>query len=200
MGLKQWVGNYMTVDVALFQNDYEGLVEGRADLAAGSGAAPVATFRNLFKARVRGIEVEQQASLAHGLRGRLTYTLLEAVEFLGADEVLPPYCHADLVPGEEAPLPYRPRHLFNLEVTATRGFGRLGANFQYMSRFDRVSGLFPECGRDHLPVYLVDVFWARRVGGEVNLRVDNLLQYHYVLTERKIRALRQVSLALSGEI
>lgn len=199
VGVNQWVGNYMTVDVALFHNDYEGLVEGRADLAADTGATPVATFRNLSKARVRGVEIEQQAALPYGLKERLAYTYLDAVEFLGADEVLPPYCHANLVPGEEAPLPYRPRHLLNLALTATRGLSRIGTNFQYISRFERVSGLFSECGRDHLPVYLVDAFFARRVGQlELNLRVDNLLQYHYVLTERKIRPPRQVTLAVSG--
>jgi hypothetical protein len=35
---------------------------------------------------------------------------------------------------------------------------------------------------------------------ELNLRVDNLLQYHYILTERKIRPVRRFSLALSGVI
>jgi hypothetical protein len=35
---------------------------------------------------------------------------------------------------------------------------------------------------------------------QFNLRVDNLLQYHYVLTEREIEPLRKVSLAIAGTL
>ena len=115
--------------------------------------------------------------------------------------MLPPYCQQGITPGEEAPLPYRARHLLNTGPVAMWGKTQIGANFQYMSRFERVSGLFPECDRDHIPIYLVDAFVSHRRGGlQFNLRVNNLLQYHYVLTERKIRAPRQVSLAISGMI
>ena len=199
-GVKQWVGDFMAVDLALFWNRYEGLIEARAKLLDG-GATPVAQFRNLSRARIRGLEVEQQVALPYGLRWRTAYTFLDAVEFLGKDEVLPPYCQQGITPGEEAPLPYRARHLLNTGPVAMWGKTQIGANFQYMSRFERVSGLFPECDRDHIPIYLVDAFVSHRRGGlQFNLRVNNLLQYHYVLTERKIRAPRQVSLAISGMI
>lgn len=199
-GVKQWVGGAMMVDLALFWNRYEGLIEARADFPDG-GATPVAQFRNLSRARIRGLEVEQQMALPYGLRWRTAYTFLDAVEFLGKDEVLPPYCQQGITPGEEAPLPYRARHLLNSGLVATRGDAQVGANFQYMSRFERVSGLFSECDRDHIPIYLVDAFVSHRLGWlQFNLRVDNLLQYHYVLTERKIRAPRKVSLAISGMI
>ena len=70
-----------------------------------------------------------------------------------------------------------------------------------MSAFERVSGLFPECDRDHIPVKLVDAFLSYTHGPlQYNLRVDNLLQYHYVLTERKVRSLRKLSLAISGTL
>jgi len=200
IGLKQWVGGFMAVDLALFWNAYEGLIEGRPDLSAG-GTTPIARFRNLSRARVRGMEVEQRLALPLGLRWRTAYTFLDGTEFLAEDEVLPPYCQQGLGPGEEAPLPFRARHVLNTGLTAARRDTQVGVTFQYMSRFERVSGLFPECARDHLPVFLVDTFLSHRRGGvQFNLRIDNLLQYHYILTEREIRPLRKISLAVSGAL
>ena len=200
VGINQLVGGAMAFDLALFWNTYQGLIEGRADVAAGS-AIPVARFRNLSRARIRGLEVEQRMALPYGLRLRTAYTYLDAVEFLGEDEVLPPYCQGDLVPGEEAPLPYRPEHLLHTGLMAVRGSTQAGISFRYMSAFERVSGLFPECDRDHIPVKLVDAFLTYTRGLlQYNLRVDNLLQYHYALTERKIRSPRKVSLTVSGAL
>lgn len=199
VGIKQLVGGMMAFDAALFWNTYQGLIEGRADLSEG-GAAPIARFQNLSRARIRGLEIEQQMALPYGLRWRLSYTFLDAVESLSLDEIPPPYCQQG-VPGEDAPLPYRADHLLNAGLFVETGKTQGGITFQYMSQFERVSGLFPECDRDHNPVYLVDAFAGRRLGVlQLNLRIDNLLQYHYVLTERKIRSPRQVSLAISGAI
>ena len=199
VGLKQQFGNWVALDLALFWNDYEGLVEGRSDPSLG-GNTPMASFRNISEARIRGLEIEQLVALPFGLRWQANYTFLDPVELLSADELLlPPYCRAGLEPGEEAPLPYRARHLLNLGLTAFRKTGRAGVSFQYISRFERVSGLFSDCRRDHIPVYLVDGYLARRLGAlEFNFRIDNLFQYHYVLTERKIRGPRQFTLSVAG--
>ena len=198
LGVKQLFADFVALDLALFRNTYEGLIEARPDpLLATTSAAT--SFRNISRARIRGLEIEKQMVLPYGLRWRTAYTFLEAVEFLATDEVLPPYCREGLVPGKEAPLPYRSRHQLITGLTAAGKANRMGATLRYLSRFDRVSGLFSECRRDHRPVYLVDAFVARRLGPvEVNFRVDNLLQYHYILTERKIRPMRRISLALSG--
>ena len=200
VGIKQVVGGVMAVDAALFWNTYQGLIEGRADLSEG-GAAPIVRFQNLSRARVRGLEIEQQMAFPYGLRGRLSYTYLDAVESLSLDEIAPPYCQQGVVPRGEAPLPYRADHLLNAGLFVEGGKMQGGVAFQYMSQFERVSGFFPECDRDHNPVYLVDAFVGLHLGRlQYNLRVDNLFQYHYVLTERKIRSPRQVSLAVFGTI
>ena len=201
-GIKQWITPFMLVDAALFWNTYDGLVEGRPDPEIASGV-PRANFRNISGARVRGLEAEQRIALPGGLRLRTSYTYLDAVEFLDSDEPLPPYCHDELVgsAGDEVPLPYRPRHTLVSDLIAAGRGMRAGVGFQFASRFDRVSGLFPECRRDLIPLYLVDVFVSRSIGPvDVNARVDNLLQYHYVLTERKVRAPRTLSLSISGEL
>jgi iron complex outermembrane receptor protein len=197
-GIRQEVAGRLALDAAVFWNEYRGLIEGRPDPRIG-GPTPVARFRNLSRARVRGLEAEAQVGLPHGGRGRAAYTFLDAVEFLAKGEVLPPYCHGGLEEGGQAPLPYRARHMLNAELSGRRGNQEGGMAFQFLSRFERVSGLFPECRRDHLPVYLVDLFFSHRLRGlRLNWRIDNLLQYHYVLTERQIRPLRRLSLAIDG--
>jgi hypothetical protein len=148
-----------------------------------------------------GLEVEALAALPLGLRGRAAYTLVDGVEELAATEILPPYCHDGYQPGSEAPLPYRSRHVFNAGLEAGRGLFSGGVNFQYLSRFERVSGLFSECGRDQVPIYLVDAYLSWPLGGlRFNFRIDNLLQYHYATTEREIRPLRRFSLSVDGDI
>ena len=200
IGVKRRLGDRMAVDAALFWNSYDGLVEGRPEPNL-VGATPVASFRNISKARVRGAEVEHRAALPMGFQWRGAYTFLDAVEFLDEDDVLSPYCQDELVPGDEAPLPYRARHSATASLSAGRGATAGGLSFRFASQFERVSGLFPECRRDLVPVYLLDAHIERRVGPlRFNLRIDNVLQYHYVLTERSLRPPRLLSLSVSGSM
>ena len=203
-GLRHRIGDWLALDAALFWNEFDDLIEGRPE--ADAGATPRVSFRNISRARIKGLEIEQRAALPAGARWRSSYTWIDAVEFLGAGEQLPPYCHDEYEPGGRAPLPYRSRHTLTSELSGGRRT-IAGVAFRYSSRFERVSGLFAECRRDHVPVYLSDLFFAREIGDmggvrelSLNLRVDNLFQYHYVLTERKLRPLRRVSLAVSGTL
>ena len=200
VGLRQAMGRWLAIDTALFWNEYRDMIEGRPDIRTG-GTAPVARFQNLSRARVRGLEGEALVALPRGFAFRGAYTFVDGVEFLAVDEVLPPYCHGDYEPGTEAPLPYRSRHAINLGLKARRGAIDGMVDFQYFSPFDRVSGLFSECGRDQVPVSLANARLSRRLGAlRVNLRVDNIFQYHYATTERRIRPLRRFSLSINGEI
>ena len=198
LGVKQLLADFAALDLALFLNTFEGLIEARPAPLLGQMSA-VTSFRNISRARIKGLEIEEQMALPYGLQWRTAYTFLDAVEFLSPGEILPPYCREDLGTGKEAPLPYRSRHQLTTGIIAAGKANRMGATLRYLSRFQRVSGLFSECRRDHRPVYLVDAFFSRRLGSlEVNFRVDNLLQYHYILTERKIRPMRRISLGFSG--
>ena len=198
-GIRRVLGRSLAVDAALFWNEFEGLIEARPDPT--STLVPRASFRNISRARIRGLEVEQQLALPFGAKWKGSYTYVDAVEFLAEGVPLPPYCHDDLSPGQTAPLPYRSRHAVTTSLGMATGSSRGGVTFRYASRFERVSGLFAECGRDHLPVYLVDAFVERRIGpATLTLRIDNLLRYHYILSERALRPLRRVTLALSGAL
>jgi len=197
LGLRQVLGAGMAIDAALFWSEYDDLVEARPEAELDS-ATPRASFRNLSGARVRGLEVEHRAALPFGWLSRAAYTWLDAVEFLRSEEALPPYCSDDLEPGECAPLPYRPRHQASADVRGPAGPVTAGVSFRYISRFERVSGLFPECRRDFEPVYLVDVVASRNLGPvRAQVRIDNLFQYHDVLAERELRPLRRLSLSIS---
>ena len=198
-GIRRVLGGALAIDAALFWNEFEGLIEARPEPT--STVVPRASFRNISRARIRGLELEQQLALPFGAVWKGSYTWVDAAEFLAEGVPLPPYCHDDLHPGETAPLPYRSRHSVNSSLGMAIGPARGGLSFRYMSRFERVSGLFAECRRDHLPVYLVDAFVERRVGpATLTLRVDNLLRYHYILSEREIRPMRRVTAALSGTL
>ena len=199
-GFKQQIGRGLALDGALFWNEFRGLIEGRPDIRASAGV-PVARFQNLARARVRGFEGEALLALPLNVGGRIAYTFVDGVEYIGHDEVLPPYCHGDYETGAAAPLPYRARHAVNLGLDGV--YAKIAAmmNFQYFSRFARVSGLFPECGRDQVPVYLLNARVSRRIGRlRFNFRIDNMLQYHYATTERKIRPLRRFTLSMDGEL
>ena len=198
-GIRRVLGGALAIDAALFWNEFEGLIEARPEPT--STVVPRASFRNISRARIRGLELEQQLALPFGVIWKGSYTWVDAVEFLAEGVPLPPYCHDDLHPGETAPLPYRSRHAVTSSLGMARGASRGGLSFRYMSRFERVSGLFAECRRDHLPVYLVDAFVERRVGpATLTLRVDNLLRYHYILSEREMRPMRRVTAAVSGTL
>ena len=198
VGIKQGLAPWLALDMALFWNEYRGLIEARPDPFAG-GVVPMARFQNLARARVGGLESELLVALPLGLGARAAYTLVDGVEFLDADQVLPPYCHGDYK--DRAPLPYRAHHVVNLGLLGKRGPTSGRVNFQYLSRFERVSGLFAECGRDYVPIYLLDVQLSRQLGPvRVNLRVDNALQYYYATIERKIRPLRRISLSVDGAL
>ena len=198
-GIRRVLGGALAVDAALFWNEFQGLIEARPDPT--SSVVPRASFRNISRARIRGLELEQQLALPLGALWKASYTYVDAEEFLGEGVPLPPYCHDDLGPGDTAPLPYRSRHAVTTSLGMARGPSRGGVTFRYTSRFERVSGLFAECRRDHLPVYLVDAFVERRIGpAALTLRVDNLLRYHYILSEREIRPMRRVTVALSGTL
>jgi hypothetical protein len=176
VGARQELGGFAFFDGAIFWSEYRELIEARPD-PFSSGATPMARFVNLSRARVRGVEA------------------------LDVDAVLPPFCHSGYTPGGQAPLPYRARHALRSGLSGRYGATELGLDLQATSRFERVSGLFAECGRDQLPVYQLDFFVGRQWRTlQFNARLDNALQYHYVLGERQLQPPRRFSLSIGGTL
>ena len=67
VGIKQELAKWLALDMALFWNEYRGLIEARPDPYAG-GTVPIARFLNLAQARVGGFESEPPSRLATGPR------------------------------------------------------------------------------------------------------------------------------------
>lgn len=200
VGARQELGGFVFFDGAIFWSEYRELIEARPD-PFSSGATPMARFVNLSRARVRGVEAVLRAKLPYHTTGKLAYTYVDGVEALDVDAVLPPFCHSGYTPGGQAPLPYRARHALRSGLSGRYGATELGLDLQATSRFERVSGLFAECGRDQLPVYQLDFFVGRQWRTlQFNARLDNALQYHYVLGERQLQPPRRFSLSIGGTL
>ncbi len=172
-GVSQMLGSWGTFDFAAFRSDYQDLIE--AGLVVSSDNLPYIQWRNVTRARVRGVE----SSLGVGLFGGAL------LANFGYTYVYP----EDLTTGDL--LKYRPRHLFYANLLVRSGWGFFaGADFRYISRVDRIDeelvdlGIVPD-GDERVPIYVTDV----RVGADLTLggtvltttlNINNIFQHNYV--------------------
>ena len=171
---------WLRVDASVFQSEYRDLI--------GPAPAPdslfVFQFRNVSRARVRGLELSFKAGLANDLLGlEMSYLLLDSK---GKDVDTLPY----------TPLPYRSRHNITGTLSALRGLVELDARFR--SRVDTVL-VYPLDPRGNITV--VDMRVRYRIAGTaVQAKITNLFQSFYVdVQERNPGAPRQVSLTVFRE-
>lgn len=171
---------WLRVDASVFQSDYRDLI--------GPAPAPdslfVFQFRNVSRARVRGLELSFKAGLANDLLGlEMSYLLLDSK---GKDLDTLPYTS----------LPYRSRHNLTGTLSALRGLVEVDARFR--SRVDTVL-VYPLDPRGNITV--VDMRVRYRIAGTaVQAKVTNLFQSFYVdVQERNPGAPRQVSLTVFRE-
>lgn len=155
-------GGWLWIDAALFDTEYHDLI--------GPAPAPgvlVFQFKNVQRARVRGLDLGSKVGLLGGLVGAdAAYTYLDA---------------KDLVTG--APLPYRSRHNVTLSLTGLTGL--LGLDVRHRSRAETVLA-YPNDPRG--PITVVDLQLAYRLFGTVlRAKVGNLLQAAYVDVMEKNR-------------
>jgi iron complex outermembrane receptor protein len=180
VGVARDFGAGVALDGAVFVSRYRDLIEARPD------ETQTVRFQNVSRGRIAGAEVSLQADWRRAVRLTANATYLDAVEAFSG--------------GGSLPLPYRPRWVANATLTFRRWGGRAGGEFRYASRIRRGSALFPEGSRDLIPVYLVDAFAGVEAGRvSAQLRVRNLLQYHYAEHERSLGEIRNVSLSVSGK-
>ncbi len=162
------------LDGAIFQSSFRDLIQP----AAAPGQLLVFQFRNVDRARVRGLDAETRyALLPERLDVDLTYMFLDA---------------RDLLTGKA--LPYRSKHVGTATVTVLRGLFDL--DVQYRSRVQQVIE-FPLDPRG--PATIVGLHANYPVRGMlVQLRVANLFQARYVdMQERFPGAPRSFMLTLS---
>lgn len=175
IGITSQMRSWLWVDGALFESWYRDLI--------GPGAATVPLefqFRNITRARVRGLDLETKLSaIPNALSIDVTYLYLDS-----RDE------------SAGGPLPYRSPH--NVTVTVDALQGLVGFDVRYRSRVQRVLA-YPLDPRDGSTI--ADLRLAYRIGGTtLQARASNLFQAKYVdIMERNLGAPRSIMLTVSRD-
>lgn len=163
--------DWLWLDAALFQSEYRGLIA-----PASAPAQPfVFQFRNVQRARVRGVDLSVKAAIRGGaVTTQLSYVYVDSRDL-----------------DTHLALPYRSRH--NLTGSVDVLGGLLGVDVRYRSRVQEVL-VYPLDPRGAFTV--VDVRAAYRVlGTTLQARVANALQASYVdVMERTLGPPRSVLL------
>ena len=167
VGVTATRGGWLWLDGALFDTEYHDLI--------GPGSAPPPNppltfqFKNVQRARVRGLDAGAKLGLLGGLLGfEASYTYLDA---------------EDLSTPGNPPLPYRSRH--NVTVSLDGLGGLVGLDVRYRSRVDTVLA-YP--GDRRGPITIVDLRLGYRVLGTIiQAKASNLLQAAYVDVMEKNR-------------
>jgi iron complex outermembrane receptor protein len=165
-------------DAALFWTEARSLIEPSVDTATLQ-----IQFRNVQRAWLAGLDLAVSAALGRWFEGTLAYTFLYTREL----------AH-DTVPSR--PLAFRPRHLLTLGADYTWKAIGAGADFRFMSRYERVELYSPT---DPLVSPKVLDLRASYRGGPFTARllVTNVLNYLYNLTPQALAPVRTVTLAVT---
>lgn len=172
-----------TVDGAAFWSDYWELIE-----PTFVPAERAFQFVNLTRARIRGVEIT--GTITHPNERstlQLGYTYLDA---------------RDLT--MDRPLVFRSSHLLQLGATATFSGVRLGADFRYASRPDRVDSDFATFVKDAekmVAIRVLDLRIGRTFGRlDATIHLKNALDYYYVERPAILAPPRHVILQLSTRL
>ncbi len=173
VGLNQQITGAVLADIAFFHSQYRDLIEPEPD------ASGTVRFINVTEARIRGIEASLQASFWQGrLTPALSYTFLDPWDVTADDY-----------------LAYRARHLFTGTFTFSSGPFRIGIDYRYVSRLERVK-VYPRDKR--VPQKVADVRLGYRLfGTEIGFDVGNLFNYNYTQVERTLMPIRHYTVTLS---
>jgi iron complex outermembrane receptor protein len=176
LGLSQRLWGFAMFDIAGFRSDYDNLIE--AGLYV-EGPALMIQWRNVTKARVTGLETSLKVGAFDGdLQLGTGYTYVWP-EDLTTNDILK----------------YRPRHVFYTNLSGKLGWFRLGVDFRFISRVDRIDELLVKStlipngivvdGDQRVPIYVTDLrlgadFDLFGLPGSADLHVNNLFRYNYI--------------------
>ena len=167
--------NRLWFDAGLFWSEYEGLIE----VSGAPGQVLTFQFRNVSKARVRGLDLGAQFGLIpERLNLQTTYLFLDTRDHV-----------------TERPLVYRSAH--NLTTTLSGWANRVALDVRYRSRADRVLA-FPLDERGNITV--VDLRMnATVLDMDIQAKIANLLQAEYVdVQERNPGATRSFRVTVTS--
>ncbi|MBR9977580.1 MAG: TonB-dependent receptor [Bacteroidetes bacterium] len=182
-GFKQLLPYALSIDVAVFWNDYDNLVEPMIDPTDGR-----IQFRNITQARIQGYELALDGRpLGDWLRFSASYTYMYPQDMLAGSV-----------------LKYRPRHLLYLSGDLRYGDFNVGADFRHISRIeniDRELTIVIPNSEERVAMYVTDLrlSWTAGAAGlplRLSLFVDNAFQYNYTEVVANIAAIRSYRLML----
>jgi len=105
---------------------------------------------------------------------------------------------------EKAILKYRPKHIFYANANAGYKLFTIGADFRFISKYERIDELLkiivPDA-EERVPIYVVDA----RVGFnfsklKILFNINNLLQYNYVEIVGNLAPIRNLNLSIEYEL
>jgi outer membrane receptor for ferrienterochelin and colicins len=188
IGVSQWLSGH-NFDIALFQSDYFDLIE--------AGVNPdkfEILFRNLTRARIRGLEAGIKTNWFDRLiSADFSYTYIDPVDL-----------------SDNSILRFRSRHLFYLSLTGNYRQLRAEVNFRYVSRVDAIDEnlvrLAPIVdGEKRVACKVIDagVTYNLINAGlplSVGLMVKNLTNYYYTELIGNLAPLRTYYLSVEGSL
>jgi len=186
IGLNQALSQSLILDVALFNNEYWELIEGTFTEQG------FIQFRNVTRARTNGLEISATWKiLALGLGGRIGYTYTNPRDL-----------------NQDCYLTYRPRHILYNHLFWQYGRIQIGADYRYLSKYDRIDQDFSLVIQDaeaRVDAHVVDLRCSLRMpiaNHELRctLQINNLLQYHYVDLVGSIAPIRHFVFSLEKSI
>jgi outer membrane receptor for ferrienterochelin and colicins len=189
-GANLTVGGHVSIDAALFLNEYWDMIEPVVVDVTPEGIT--ARFVNILRARVRGFETGITASFfGRMLQPRLGYTVIDG---------------KDVDAGE--PLKYRHKHMFTGGLLLQRGIFWTEIEYRYLSRSENIDeelGFIIDSVQERVPVHVMN--FSLGVNGtplgipiKLSASINNALQYHYVEFPGNIAPTRQFLASLQMAI
>ena len=182
LGFRQHITKNWNIDISLFDNEYWKMIEAHLDLIRGQ-----IQFRNIHRARIRGIEATTNFSLPIRLWSlKLSYDFHASLTAMD---------HEDLKWHE--PLTYRPKVIATIKSSLHFRKLQFQADYRYGSKIAEVK-IYPI--NDRVPMKFLDV----RIGYDIwdlsfQLGIKNLLQYNYAPMESNLMPMRTFTVAVQGE-
>lgn len=200
VGFSQIIGEHLLADISLFNSEFRDLIEAGAKIkkikidptdSIGVERA-VAEFENVTRARIQGLEL--------GIR--VNWFKNVVTSDLGYTFIWP----RDLT--EDAPLKFRPRHLFYGNTAVHYGNLSASVDLRYASRMERIDDAVVRLapivdGEKRVPIRVFDLHITYALSSinlpvNVGLNVKNLLNYHYVELIGNLAPVRTYFLTIEG--
>ena len=198
LGVSHRLGEMGNVDFALFSSWYDDLVEPRA-YSNDTRDTLFVKWQNVARARVQGFETSVALGFLDGaLQYRLGYTYTYPQDLSSPDSV---------APRKNNILPYRPRHVLYTSMVGSLGVVRVGVDFRYMSRVDRVYDLFAiiQDADERVAIVVTDFrfgadFASLGIPLTATFNINNAFRYNYLELTANVSPPRTFVLALEARL